>query len=311
MAVSPTSLFGQETVSPTFFFSQVTVSPASLFGQVTISPTSLFGQVTVSPRLCLVGQVTIFRPPDVLSIFCWALHGALFSIMGAIFYYHAPITFLAVSPESPASPLGGGLQVAVQLDYESAGGLFGPTFDPEQTTVPAGCAFGDVEVPGEYLWASSQVTCVSPPVDRAAAVEMRVTLNGQIYSNDTIIYRYGFVGGIMGRTAKKGRRSLLEDYELALGEASKQGAQLALSGVPTEVIGFDPRLLGSTSAGESTPIPGMSPADAAAGGLLRTSTRPTLNRRTPPPLHTCMNGGVLRTSTRPTLNRRIESERGL
>jgi len=65
--------------------------------------------------------------------------------------------------------------------------------------LPAGCAFGDVEVPGEYLWASSQVTCVSPPVDRAAAVEMRVTLNGQIYSNDTIIYRYGFVGGINGR----------------------------------------------------------------------------------------------------------------
>ena len=72
------------------------------------------------------------------SVICWALHKALFSIMGAIFYYHAPISFLAVSPESPASPLGGGLQVAVQLDYESAGGLFGPTFDPEQTTVPAG-----------------------------------------------------------------------------------------------------------------------------------------------------------------------------
>ena len=161
MTISSTSLFGQITILPASLFDQVTTSPASLFGQVAISPTSLFGLVTISPTsllgrqtishvyvrsgdriaASLCGQVTIFQPPDLFSIFCWALHGALFSIMGAIFYYHAPISFLAVSPESPASPLGGGLQVAVQLDYESAGGLFGPTFDPEQTTAGGGIEY--------------------------------------------------------------------------------------------------------------------------------------------------------------------------
>ena len=105
-----------------------------------------------------------------------SLDGALFSVMGALFYYHAPVKFLAVSPESPASPLSGGLQIAIQLDYESNGGLFGPNFDPEQTTVPAGCAFGDIEVPAEYLPQSSQVTCVSPPVDAAAVRRRRLMM---------------------------------------------------------------------------------------------------------------------------------------
>jgi hypothetical protein len=71
-----------------------------------------------------------------------SLDGALFSVTGAIFYYHAPLELASVSPESPATGLAGGLQVYLQLDH-AAGGLFGPEFDPEVTSVPASCAFGD------------------------------------------------------------------------------------------------------------------------------------------------------------------------
>lgn len=87
-----------------------------------------------------------------------------------------------------------------------------------------------------------QVTCVSPPVERAAAVELRVSLNSQIYSNDSLIYRYGFTG--FGHQSRSGKRSLLQDYEVALSEANKVGATLSLSGVPTEAIAIDPRLTG-------------------------------------------------------------------
>jgi hypothetical protein len=88
----------------------------------------------------------------------------------------------------------------------------------------------------------SQVTCVSPPVERASAVELRVSLNSQIYSNDSLIYRYGFTG--FGHQSRSGKRSLLQDYEVALSEANKVGATLSLSGVPTEAIAIDPRLTG-------------------------------------------------------------------
>lgn len=84
--------------------------------------------------------------------------------------------------------------------------------------------------------------CVSPPVERAAAVELRVSLNSQIYSNDSLIYRYGFTG--FAHKSRSGKRSLLQDYEVALSEANKVGATLSLSGVPTEAIAIDPRLTG-------------------------------------------------------------------
>jgi hypothetical protein len=45
-------------------------------------------------------------------------------------------------------------------------------------------------------------------VERAAAVELRVSLNSQIYSNDSAVYRYGFTG--FGHKSRTGKRSLLQ-----------------------------------------------------------------------------------------------------
>ena len=46
------------------------------------------------------------------------------------------------------------------------------------------------------------------------------------------------------------RHPYIEDYELALAEANRVGAALALSGVKTEALGIDPRMVGSSRAGE-------------------------------------------------------------
>jgi len=62
----------------------------------------------------------------------------------------------SVSPEGASSGLSGGLQISVSL-HNGGGGLFGPSFDPDTVTVPASCAFGDVEVPAEFLPSTYQV----------------------------------------------------------------------------------------------------------------------------------------------------------
>jgi hypothetical protein len=85
-----------------------------------------------------------------------SIDGALYSVAGAVFYYHAPLMIDSVSPEGASSGLSGGLQISVSL-HNGGGGLFGPSFDPDTVTVPASCAFGDVEVPAEFLPSTYQV----------------------------------------------------------------------------------------------------------------------------------------------------------
>lgn len=89
-----------------------------------------------------------------------SIDGALYSVAGAVFYYHAPLMIDAVSPEGASSGLGGGVQMMISL-HNGGGGLFGPGFDADSVTVPASCAFGDTEVPAEFVPGTYQVRHLS------------------------------------------------------------------------------------------------------------------------------------------------------
>ena len=116
-----------------------------------------------------------------------SLDGHLYSVNGAPFHYHAKLNLDDVKPSSPRVPLEGGSAIRFTLgDY-----LFGPGFDPSSVTVPASCYFGEKRVDGEFDAMKSQLTCVAPSRDSPDSVEVRVSLDGQLYTKDAVLVRYG------------------------------------------------------------------------------------------------------------------------
>lgn len=81
---------------------------------------------------------------------------------------------------------------------------------------------------GSGLWSVLQVICVSPAVDAPSAAELRVSLNSQIFSIDSVIYAYGYT------TWKHDTFS--HDFKTALAEARDAGAAILLSSLPIEEI---------------------------------------------------------------------------
>jgi len=107
-----------------------------------------------------------------------SLDGLLYSVTGAPFHYHAPLSVNDVKPASPRVPLEGGSAIRFTLGHY----LFGPGFDPSSVTVPASCYFGEKRVDGEFDAMKSQLTCIAPSRDEADSVEVRVSLDGQVYT---------------------------------------------------------------------------------------------------------------------------------
>jgi hypothetical protein len=75
--------------------------------------------------------------------------------------------------------------------------MFGPGFDPSSVTVPSACYFGSMRVDGEFDAMKSQLTCLAPSLKQitktssSANVELRISLDGQIFSDETVMVRYG------------------------------------------------------------------------------------------------------------------------
>lgn len=140
-------------------------------------------------------------------------------------------------------------QVVARID----GSVFGPAFNPNVTTVPAACAFGETlarhlppfppslppqpahklhsirrrltfcpplpsaaQVDAEFDPLASTVTCFAPKRKSPAAVQLRVSLNGQLFSSDSVLFRYGgFAGDAVtpaALVARGWRRDPVYDY---------------------------------------------------------------------------------------------------
>jgi len=112
-----------------------------------------------------------------------SLDGNLFSISGAAFHYHAPLFISSITPYDVSVPLAGGVAITATLeeggDY---GNLFGPRFDRDLITIPAACFFGQVKVMAESFDPDSrEIVCIAPAVRRAQWMELRVSLDSQVW----------------------------------------------------------------------------------------------------------------------------------
>ena len=81
----------------------------------------------------------------------------------------------SVAPYDVSVPLSGGVAMTVKLeDGGELGNLFGQRFDPDITTVPAACFFGQVKVAAESFDADlGEIVCIAPAVRRAQWMELR------------------------------------------------------------------------------------------------------------------------------------------
>ena len=120
-----------------------------------------------------------------------SMDGETFTEGGAAFYYHADVGLGVAAPTAAATT--GGANVLLELASDPMPGAFVSGI----TTVPATCKFDDVEVPAEYLHSSSggkaRVVCTTPAAD-AGVYKLKVSLDGQHYSEDAIDFTFLYDG---------------------------------------------------------------------------------------------------------------------
>ena len=101
---------------------------------------------------------------------------------------------MSVADVKPSAPKVSAEGTAIRFtlgDY-----MFGPGFDPSSVTVPSACYFGSMRVDGEFDAMKSQLM-PAPSLKQitktssSANVELRISLDGQIFSDETVMVRYG------------------------------------------------------------------------------------------------------------------------
>ncbi|KAK3256637.1 hypothetical protein CYMTET_34233, partial [Cymbomonas tetramitiformis] len=120
-----------------------------------------------------------------------SLDGKLFSIGGAPFHYHESLEIADITPSYSNSLVGGTLVVLEIKENDDLGGVFGGGFDSSVVTIPASCYFGPEKVDAIFNPDTTEVSCVAPPSLIDTQVEVRVSLDGQVYSVNSVLFTYG------------------------------------------------------------------------------------------------------------------------
>eukprot|EP00899_Mesostigma_viride_P002396 jgi/Mesvir1/12157/Mv00404-RA.1 len=152
--------------------------------------------VCMAPRAPGVGPVEVLVSVDGIS----------FPDHGPEFLYHADLELFNLVPSGVT--MGNGTSVIVTFANDEAlfprgfldmGGGSGDS-SPSGGAAPGGllrvipaiCAFNEIAVAAEFFedGGGSHVVCVSPDIHGVGEVALRVSLDGQVYSRDTLLFRY-------------------------------------------------------------------------------------------------------------------------